>query len=155
MKVILKKDIDNLGHLGDVKEVAEGYARNYLFHKGLVLEATESNLNNLKKQKELIEKKKSDDRLKVKELADGMSKLSINIPVSVGETGKLFGVITKDDIAKAFETDTGKTIDKHDIILDEPIKEIGVYTVEMRIRSEKFPDQKPEIAKIKVWVVQK
>jgi large subunit ribosomal protein L9 len=153
MKVILKTDITNLGKKGDIKEVSTGYARNYLIPNGLALEATESNLLILKREKEIYEKKKKTELERIKGIIQKLYKSSINITAKTGESEKLFGTITKEDIANAIMRDTGIAIDKHDIELDEPIKTTGIYSVDVKIRLKDFPEEEPKIAKVKIWVI--
>lgn len=146
MKVILREDIPKLGRRGDTKVIAEGYARNYLVPRNLVMEATPVNIKIWEKEKVKYEKIRQQDVEKSKELAANIEKLSLTIPVKVGEAGKLFGSVTSAHIADALKAN-GFSIDKHDIILPEPLKEVGVYSVEIRIHSDVS-------AKAKVWVVE-
>ena len=146
MKVILCHDITNIGKQGDIKDVAPGHARNFLIPKKLVMEATSSNLNIWEKQKERLAKERDKIIEAAKEIALQVEKASLTIPVQVGENGKLFGSVTNSSIAKALE-DNGFKVEKHDILLPEPLKEAGVFTVEIRLHPE-------VIAKAKVWVVE-
>jgi len=154
MKVILKQDLEKLGRTGDIKDVKPGFARNFLFPKGLAVPATEKNIEILKLEKEKIKKAKDIEIKKIKELAEKISKLSLNINVKVGETGKMFGTVTKEDIVDSIKKTIDIDIDKQDILLEEPIKEIGVYNVEIKIKSKKFPEDVSEVARVKVWVVE-
>lgn len=146
MKIILRADISTLGNQGDIKKVAPGYARNYLIPKKLAWEATEKNMKLWEKEKLKIEKQKEQVVQKAKELAERIEKISITIAKNVGEGGKLFGAVTNADIADVLR-DNDIKIDKHNIILEEPIKEVGVYTVEVKVHPE-------VMAKPKVWVVE-
>jgi large subunit ribosomal protein L9 len=145
MKVILMKDVPDLGEEGDVRDVARGYARNYLFPKGLVVEYSPFNRNRMKEQRKRIEIRKVKKRDEAKELAEQLSAISINIPAAAQDNDRLFGAIHEADIQKALE-DQGYAIDKKNIFLQEPIKTIGVYKVLIRI----YEDVKAEL---KVWVV--
>ncbi|MFN3966493.1 MAG: 50S ribosomal protein L9 [Endomicrobiia bacterium] len=153
MKVILKQDLEKVGKVGEIKDVKPGFARNYLFPKGFAVLATEENLNILKLEKEKLEKAKKIELKNVKEMADKLGKLSLNINVKVGESGKMFGTVTKEDIMELIKKETGFDLEKQDVLLEEPIKETGIYNVEIKMRSKKFPEDIFEIARVKVWVV--
>jgi large subunit ribosomal protein L9 len=132
MKVILQKDIPNLGDAGDIKEVANGYARNYLLPKNLVLLANESSKKVMEHQNRLIKIKK-EKRKKVSEVfADKMQGLALEIDVQVGAEGKLFGSVTSIDIAKKLK-EAGFDIDKRKISLENPIKQVGEYEVPVKL----------------------
>ena len=145
MKVILTQTIDKLGNMGDVLDVQDGYARNYLFPRKLAKEATAGNmkgLEGLKKKQAAIETKKLAD---AQAIADKISGLSVTMTVEAGEEDKLFGSVTTDMIATALEAE-GVKIDKKDIVLDEPIKKLGSYQVVVKIA--------PEVkANLRVWIV--
>ncbi|MBM4316610.1 MAG: 50S ribosomal protein L9 [Deltaproteobacteria bacterium] len=145
MKVILREDMSNLGTAGTIVNVAPGYARNYLLPRNLALPATGSNLKEFEHQKRLMESKRA-KRVKESETVKAkLEKISCSIAKKVGENDKLFGSVTNQDIEKAFSNE-GFTIDRKDILLTEPIKALGVYTVPIRV----FEDV---IANTKVWVV--
>ncbi|MCX5781428.1 MAG: 50S ribosomal protein L9 [Elusimicrobia bacterium] len=146
MKVILRSDIVNVGRQGEIKEISDGFARNYLIPKSLVMEADEKNLKIWEKEKIKLEKQRESLISEKKELAEKIEKISLTITVKVGENGKLFGAVTVSDIAEAFE-EKGFKINKHDILLAESLKEVGAYTVNVRLH--------PEVtAQAKVWVVE-
>jgi large subunit ribosomal protein L9 len=132
MKVILQKDIPTLGDAGDIKEVARGYARNYLLPKKLVIEADESSKKAAEHQKKLIKIKKEKRKKESQKLIEKLANISITIKAQVGEEGKLFGSVTNMDIANELEA-AGFAIDKKKIILEHPIKQIGEYEVPVRI----------------------
>jgi large subunit ribosomal protein L9 len=146
MKVILKADIVNLGRQGDIKKVSDGYARNYLIPRDFVREATPRNLKIWEKEKVKLEKKRQEVIAQAKELAEKIEKTSITVSVKVGENGKLFGSVTNADIGDILK-ENGFDIEKQNIVIKEHIKEVGVYTVEIRVH----PDV---IAHPKVWVVE-
>jgi large subunit ribosomal protein L9 len=132
MKVILQKDIPNLGDAGDIKEVADGYARNYLIPKKLVLLANESSKKAMDHQNRLIKIKK-EKRKKVSEVvADKMQGLAVEIDVQVGAEGKLFGSVTSIDIARKLK-EVGFEIDKRKISLENPIKQVGEYNIPVKL----------------------
>ena len=146
MKVILCADITNVGRQGDIKDVTEGYARNFLLPKSLVMEATPSNLKIWDKRKEKLTKERDKVILEAKELAEKIEKTSLTITVKVGDNGKLFGSVTTSHIAKALE-DSGFAVEKHNILLPAPIKEAGTFDFDVRLHPE-------VLAKAKVWVVE-
>jgi large subunit ribosomal protein L9 len=128
MKIILLQDVENLGKKYEVKNVADGYARNFLLPKKMAVLATQANLKQLEKQKE-IEAQKAEEELRLfQEQASQLDGLEIEIPVKVGEDGKLFGSITATKIADKLK-EKGFEIKKEQIKLEEPIKEIGDYDV--------------------------
>ena len=132
MKVILQKDVPALEDAGDIKEVAEGYARNYLLPKKLVIVANESSKKAVEHQKKLIRIKKEKRKKASEGIAESISGIELTIPAQVGEEGKLFGSITSMDIAKQLQ-DKGFTIDKRKILLDSPIRQEGEYTVGIKL----------------------
>ena len=132
MKVIIQKDIPNLGDAGDIKEVADGYARNYLLPKKLVLAASEGSKRSIEHQKRLIKLKK-DKRKKVSEkIAESISAIEITLTALVGEEDKLFGSITSMDIAKKLK-ELGYDIDKRKILLENPIRQLGEYSIQIKL----------------------
>lgn len=147
MKVILLETVDRLGKIGDVVTVTEGYARNWLIPNKKARPATSGNLKlleALKKKERLEENKKLEE---AKSLAQKLSNLSLTIGAEAGEEEKLFGSVSNDTIADHLAED-GIMIDKKDIVIDEPIKKLGVYQVMVKIH----PLVK---AALRVWVVKK
>ncbi|ABR31269.1 50S ribosomal protein L9 [Thermosipho melanesiensis] len=147
MKVVLLKDVSKIGKKGEIKNVSDGYARNYLIPKGLALEATPRVLKRLEAEKRKKEEEKIQIKTQNEELLKMLKKFLYKIPVKAGESGKLFGALTNSDIAKAVEKIADVNIDKKFIVLEKPIKEIGMYDVLVRL---------PEgvSGKIKVEVIQ-
>ena len=145
MKVILIKDVSGLGEEGDMKDVAVGYARNYLFPKGFAVEETPFTRNRFKEQKRKIELRKVKKREDAQKLADEISSISVNITAAAQKNDKLFGAIHEADIMKALQ-EQGYEVEKKNILLTEPIKAIGVYKVPMKIYDTIN-------AELKVWVV--
>lgn len=135
MKVILKENIDTLGHIGDIVKVAPGYARNYLLPKGLAVEATEKNAKALEHVKRQMAYKKNKALESAKLLAAKLDALSVELVHQAGEEGKLFGSVTNMEIA-AYLKDKGFEIDRKTIVLPEPIKSLGEYTVPVKIHPE-------------------
>ena len=132
MKVILQKDIHNLGDAGDVKNVADGYARNFLLPKKLVIPFNESSKTAIDHQKQVIKVKKDKRRKESEKTAQAFSGLTLTIKAKVGEEDKLFGSITAIDIAKQLK-DAGFDIDKRRIHLDEQIKTLGEHNVSIKL----------------------
>lgn len=145
MKVILKDKVPNLGDAGTVVQVARGYARNYLIPRNYAIPATPHNIEAFEHEKRLLDAKRTKMRKEAETLKTKLERVSVSISKKVGEQDKLFGSVTTADIEKAFQAE-GFTIDKKDIVLEEPIKALGVYTVPVRV----FEDL---VANTKVWVV--
>ncbi len=135
MKVFLKEDVKNLGKMGDVVNVSEGYARNFLLPKKFAVEANTKNLKEFEHNKRVIAEKAARIREASKAAADKLSALTLKIKAKAGEEDKLFGSVTTMDIAEAFKAE-GFEIDKKKIVLAEPIKRLGEYTVEVKVHSE-------------------
>ena len=144
MQVILREDIDKLGKIGDLVKVADGYARNFLVPKKKAIEATPDNLNAMNHAKKLV----SDRIRKIKKdataEADQLRGLSISIKAKTGEEGKIFGSVTSMDIADAVKAQ-GVEIDKRKIVLDEPIKRLGDYTVTVKLHGDIHADLKVSV----------
>ena len=135
MKVILKENIENLGHIGDIVKVAPGYARNYLIPKGFAIEATTRNAKALEHAKRQMEYKKN----KVKEQATGLAAkleaLTIVLTHQAGEGDKLFGSVTNMELAEYLKNQ-GFEIDRKKIVLVDPIKHLGEYTATVKVHPE-------------------
>jgi len=131
MKIILLQDIDNLGKKYEIKEVADGYARNFLIPKGLAKPATKENLKWLESQKEIEVKKAEEELKKVEAVATNIDGQEIIIPVKIGEEGQLFESITSQKIYEKLK-ELGFEIKKSQIDLPEPIKELGEYPVKIK-----------------------
>ena len=146
MKVILQKDIPNLGDAGDVKDVAEGYARNYLLPRKMVILADGSSRKAVEHQDKLIKRKKEKRKKLSEKLAESIQGLEITIGVQVGEEGKLFGSVTALDIAKKLK-EKGFEIDKRKIILENPIRQEGEHTVKIKLDEGQTPAVKVIVGK--------
>ncbi len=132
MEVILKEDIPNLGQMGQVVRVRDGFARNYLLPRGLVLEANKKNLRGVEHQKRVIAEKRERLVRQAKTLAERLMALSLVIPVKTGEEGRLFGSVTNIDIERALK-DKGFDVERRNIHLDTPIKNLGDFDVPVRL----------------------
>lgn len=135
MKVILKEEVKQLGDMGQVVNVSNGYARNYLIPRGLAVEANEKNIKSLEHEKKVIEEKLRKIRNSAQELSNKIANMSIIIKAKSGEEGKLFGSVTSMDIAEQLKNE-GFEIDKKKILLEEPIKRLGKYTVTIKLHSD-------------------
>jgi large subunit ribosomal protein L9 len=147
MKVILKDDVEKLGAAGNVVNVADGYARNFLFPKNLAVPASKGNLRSIdeiRKQKQFKENKRRREAEKYK---DKLEKLSLTADVQVGEEDKVFGSVTAANIATLLEKQ-GFEIDRRKIMLEEPLKALGVYTIEIKLATD-------VVAGVKLWVVKR
>lgn len=146
MKVIFQKDVKGQGKKGEVKEVSEGYARNYLLPKGLVLEANDANLKSHKAVEKSIERKEQEKHEQAEQLAKELEEMDIRIHAKAGEGGRLFGAVTSKQIADYLESKKVK-IDKRKIELNEQIRTLGTTQVVVRLH--------PKVtATIKVHVVE-
>jgi len=145
VKVILKEDVSNLGKIGDMVAVADGYGRNYLLPRGLAIEASTRNVKILEHQKKVIRARIQKQKSGAEVLAKQLSAVSCTVAKKAGEEDKLFGSVTTKDIEEALKTE-GFSIDRKQVLLEEPIKRLGVYPVTIKIH--------PEVtAEVKVWVV--
>jgi len=146
MKVILQQEVKKVGKKGDILEVSEGYARNFLLPKGLAVQATANNLNAVIQQKKSEERKHQQAVDEATLMAAQLSKIEVSIAVKIGEGGKLFGSVTGKDIAEALKKDHNIDIDKRKIELKESVKGIGDYEAVIKVH--------PEItSKIKVHII--
>jgi large subunit ribosomal protein L9 len=135
MKVIFLKDVKGQGKKGDVKEVSEGYARNFLLPKGFVSLANDSAIKVLKNQHKAEEKRKDQEHEKAQALADKIESLTVEIKAKSGEGGRLFGSITSKQIAEQLAAKKIK-VDKRKINLDEPIRTLGVTHVPVKLHPQ-------------------
>lgn len=135
MEVILKEEIDNLGRRGDVVKVAPGYARNFLLPKRLAVAATESNKKIVEQEKQAHLRREAKEIADAQDLAKMMGNVSITISQKAGENDQLFGSVTSSDLAAALEKQ-GYTVDRRKIHLEEPIKQLGTYSVGVRLHRE-------------------
>lgn len=133
MKVILQQNVKKLGNKGDLVEVAEGYARNYLLPRGLAVEANDAAMRSLKHEKSVAKKKAERELEEARERAAKLEALTIKIAAKTGESGRLFGSVTAGDIADAVKSASGLEIDKRRVDLKEPIKALGSYRVPVQL----------------------
>jgi len=136
MKVILKEDVKGTGKKGEMVNVKDGYARNFLFPKGLAVEATAENINIMKARKEAESAKKQKEMAQARELAAKLKDITVVIKTKAGENGKLFGSITSKDISDKLKSDYKIDIDKKKFNMPEPIKSLGSCEVEVKLYPE-------------------
>lgn len=145
MKVILRKDFESLGNIGDVVDVKEGYARNFLIPRKIAYKALGGNLKALEDEKKSLARQSEKEFQSAEKESAELEKVSVTIPVQVGEEDKIFGSVTTQMIADAL-VEKGFELDKRKIEIDEPIKTLGIYNVNVKLH--------PKVtASIKVWVV--
>lgn len=145
MLVILRENVENLGRIGDVVNVSDGYARNFLLPRHLVVAAEEKNIKAIEHHKRLLEKKRQAQKAVSLELAKKLADFSCTISRKVGEHDKLFGSVSANDVADALKK-AGFDVEKRSIQLETHIKTLGVHPVTIKIE--------PEVsATVKVWVV--
>jgi large subunit ribosomal protein L9 len=147
LKVILRQDVSGIGKTGEAKQVKDGFARNYLFPKNLAVVATEHNLHQIETDRKKAEAKKVQELQVAREAAEKLQGLSVTLTADVNEEEKLYGSLTSLEIAKAVSVE-GVTIDKKMILLETPIKALGIYDVPVRLHAD-------VTAMLKVWVVKK
>lgn len=133
MKVILAKDDRNMGRKGQVIEVAEGYARNYLFPRGIAVPASEGNVRTLKENKDAVQRKEDRELSEARRMAAALEGLEITIKAKTGENGRLFGSVTKNDVAEAILQRTKLEVDRRRILLEAPIKAAGTYIIPLHL----------------------
>ncbi len=136
MVVILLKDVKGTGKAGDIVKVSDGYARNMLLPRGLAQLATDGNMRNLEKAKADAAEKKAQEKAKAEELKAKLENLTVTITTKAGEGGRLFGSITSKDIADALKAQHKVDVDKKKFALDSPIKQMGEFSVEVKLYPE-------------------
>ena len=145
MKVILRQNYESLGQVGDIVEVKEGFARNFLIPRKIAYTALKGNVIALEEEKKNFEKKLQQEIQSAEKLAVELEKVSVSIPVQVGEEDKIFGSVTTQMIADSLK-EKGYEIDKRKIEIEEPIKSLGIYGISIKLHAN-------VTANIKVWVV--
>ena len=145
MQVILTEDVPHVGDMGDIVKVSDGFGRNFLIPQKLALPAVGGRIKYFQHEKTRIARQKEQLRQKALEVVGGLRGVSVTIPRQVGEDDKLYGSVTPMQIAEAMVAQ-GVEIDRHAVVLAEPIRQLGVYEVDVQLHSEVQ-------TKVKVWVV--
>ncbi len=135
MKVILLQDLERLGSRGEIKTVADGYARNYLFPQKLAVEATDAKIKEAEKQIAIQRKKEEQEEKQVQQTAEELKGMELKFYRSASSEGKLFGSVTSADIASALE-EKGYVLDKRKVEIEEPIKQLGEHDVILKLRPQ-------------------
>lgn len=133
MKVILLQDVKSVGKKGELVNVSDGYARNFIFKKNLGVEATPKNLNDLKLQKQNDEKVAAETLANAKAFAEELQTKSVEVAIKAGQDGRVFGSVSTKEITKAAKDQLSYDLDKKKMQLKEPIKNIGTYMVPIRL----------------------
>jgi large subunit ribosomal protein L9 len=136
VKVILTQDVPNLGHAGDVKNVADGYARNYLFRRDLAVKASPGKLKEFEHLRVAAAHREEKIAAHAEALAEKLSSVTLTFKAKAGETGHLYGSITPSAIAEALERESGETFDRRKQILSEPLREVGEHVVSVRLSQD-------------------
>ncbi|HKZ75714.1 MAG TPA: 50S ribosomal protein L9 [Actinomycetota bacterium] len=139
MKVILQKPVEKLGVPGDMVDVADGYARNYLMPRGLAVQASKGGVKHVESLKRAHATRVSQARAEAETEAERLTATPIRVKARVGGEGRLFGSVTAGEVAEEIERQTGIKIDRHDVHLDEPIRSIGVHEVRVHLFAEVDP----------------
>ena len=145
MKVILTQDIRGKGKRGQMIEVSDGYARNYLLPKKLAQEANADNLNTMRMNDKATQERQAKARAEAMDISKKMKDFTVTVTAKGGGAGRLFGSVTNTEIADALEQQQSIKLDKRKIVLDEPIKTTGVYTVKCKLGYEITGDLKVEV----------
>jgi len=139
MKIILQKPVDKLGVPGDVVEVADGYARNYLMPRGLAVKATKGGVKHVDSLQRAHTVRVNEEKAEAEQLAQRLIASPVQVTAHAGDEGKLFGSVTPSDVAEAIERQLGVRLDRHDVHLDEPIRSVGVHEVRVHLSAEVDP----------------
>jgi large subunit ribosomal protein L9 len=146
MQIILQEDVEKLGNRGQIVEVAEGYARNFLLPRKLALEASAGNMKRLERMRATFAKKEATEKDAAQKLAELLAGVSISLTRKAGENDQLFGSVTTADLAAALEAQ-GYTIDKRKITLTDPIKLVGEYQIPIKLHREVTANVKLAVTK--------
>jgi large subunit ribosomal protein L9 len=136
VKVILRADVADMGHKGDVLDVADGYARNFLVPRGLAMAASKGALAQAESMRRARAVRDARDREAAEEIAPKLTPMTITIPARAGAEGRLFGSVTPADVAAAIESQSGIEVDRRRLHLDEPIRALGAHEVPLRLHPE-------------------
>lgn len=146
MKVILQQDVRGKGKKGQMIEVSDGYARNYMLPRKIAVEATPDNINTMKMNDKARIERETRERAEAIAIRDKLKEMTLKLSAKGGGAGKLFGSVTAQEIADVLQAQAGVTLDKRKIVVDEPIKSVGVYTVKCRLGYEIVANVKVEVS---------
>ncbi|MEK6526570.1 MAG: 50S ribosomal protein L9 [Nitrospirota bacterium] len=135
MKVILQENVEGVGHLGDLLDVSDGFARNYLLPRRKALEASTRNVKAVEHAKRVVAEKARKEKLEIEQVAKKISAVSLTVTAQVGKDDKLFGSVTVKDIAEGLAAQ-GLEVDRRKIQLTQPIKELGTFTVPVKLHRD-------------------
>ena len=136
MKVILQQDIKGQGKKGQLKEVSDGYGRNYLLPRGLAIEATADNLNTMRLKDKARQAQIAKEKAQAQEYAERLGAVVVHVKAKAGAGGRLFGAVTSKEIAEALNAQHGISIEKNQIVQSEPIKQFGTFQVKCKLGYE-------------------
>ena len=145
MKVILTQDVRGQGKRGQMIEVSDGYARNFLLPRKLAQEATADNINTMRMNDKATQERQAKERAEALELRNRMKDMTVVVTAKGGGAGRLFGAVTNTEVSEALAKQAGIQLDKRKIVLDEPIKSVGVYTVKCKLGYEINAELKIEV----------
>ena len=145
MKVILTQDVRGQGKRGQMIEVSDGYARNFLLPRKLAQEATADNINTMRRNDKATQERQAKERAEALELRNRMKDMTVVVTAKGGGAGRLFGSVTNTEVSEALAKQAGVQLDKRKIVLDEPIKSVGVYTVKCKLGYEINAELKIEV----------
>lgn len=145
MKVILTQDVRGQGKRGQMIDVSDGYARNFLLPRKLAQEATADNINTMRMNDKATQERQAKERAEALDLRNRMKDMTIVVTAKGGGAGRLFGSVTNTEVSEALAKQAGIQLDKRKIVLDEPIKSVGVYTVKCKLGYEINAELKIEV----------
>ena len=145
MKVILTQDVRGQGKRGQMIEVSDGYARNFLLPRKLAQEATADNINTMRMNDKATQERQAKERAEALELRNRMKDMTVVVTAKGGGAGRLFGSVTNTEVSEALAKEAGIQLDKRTIVLDEPIKSVGIYTVKCKLGYEVNAELKIEV----------
>ena len=145
MKVILQSDVPGVGKRNSVVEVSDGYARNFLLPRKMAIAATEGGVKTIQRGRQEEERREARRREEAKGKAGKLAQVTVTITARAGETGRLFGSVTTQQIAEALQSQRGIAVDKHDLIITEPIRVLGLHTVMVNLHAETKTPLKIEV----------
>ena len=136
MKVILLTDVKSKGKKGQMIEVSDGYARNYMLPRKLAIEATADAVNTMRMNDKATQERQAKERAEAMEISRKLKEMILTVPAKGGGNGRLFGAVTNTEIADTLKKESGIALDKRKIVIDEPIKNVGTYTVKCKLGYE-------------------